>query len=139
MGLTMMPLDVAVSGTQVYGGTPTFTASATFGNTMGGTPFGVTVSTTGVTCTEVGMSTPISSSLPVGADTLVTSSCGGATLSGVNKGDYTIVYTSASGDFTVTGIPVDVAVTGSQTYGGSPTFSGTPTARRLVSPSARRT
>ena len=125
-GLTMIPLDVAVSGTQVFGGSPTFSATSDFGGTQGSAPFGVTVNTAGIVCTEVGTSTTISPSLAVGSDTLVAGPCSGVTLSGVNQGDYTLVYTSASGDFTVTPAPVDVAVTGSQTYGGSPSFSGTP-------------
>ena len=137
-GLTAVPLDVAVSGTQVFGGSPTFTATPDFGGSPGASPFGVTVSTAGVTCAEVGGSTPISASLPVGSDTLLTSSCSGVTLLGVNQGDYMIVYTSATDDFTVTPIPVDVAVTGSQTYGGPPTFSGPRAARRPASPSARQ-
>ncbi len=123
-GLTVIPLDVAASGTQVYGGSPTFTATPTFGGSDGSLPFGVTLTSTAFTCTEVGSSTTISPSLPVGSSTLVASSCSGASLGGVNAADYRIVYTSASGDFTVTPIPVDVAVTGSQTYGGSPAFSG---------------
>ena len=96
-GLTAVPLDVAVSGTQVFGGSPTFTATPDFGSSQGGSPFGVTVTTAGVTCAEVGASTPISASLPVGSDTLLASSCSGVTLLGVNQGDYTIVYTSATG------------------------------------------
>ncbi len=122
-GLTMIPLDVAVWGSQVYGGSPTFGATVNFAGSSS-PPSGVTVSTTGVDCTEVGTSTPISPALAVGSDTLLTSSCSGVSLSGADATDYTLIYTSASGDFTVAPVPVDVAVSGSQTYGGSPTFSG---------------
>ena len=83
------------------------------------------MSTAGLSCTEVGTSTPIAPTLAIGSDTLVTSSCSGVSLSGADAADYAVIYTSASGDFTVSPAPVDVAVTGSQTYGGSPIFSGT--------------
>ena len=123
-GLTVIPLDVAVSGSQVYGGTPTFAATPDFGGGSNTTPFGVTLSTTGFSCSEVGTSTAISPTLPAAGYTLRTSSCGGVSLSGANASDYMVVYTSATGDFTVAPAPVDVAVSGSQTYGGTPTFSG---------------
>jgi YVTN family beta-propeller protein len=121
-GLTRIPLDIAVSGSQTYSGTPTFVGSDT-------PPFNVTVNTKGLTCSTVnapsGTTTPISPSLAVGSYTLVTSSCGGVTLSGARAADYQVVYTSATGDFVVNPASVDVAVSGSQSYGGPPTFSGT--------------
>ena len=126
-GLTAIPLDVAVSGSQVYGGTPTFAATPDFGGGSNTIPFGVTLSTTGFSCSEVGTSTAISPALAAASYTLLTSSCGGVSLSGANASDYMVVYTSAAGDFTVAPGPVDVAVSGSQTYGGSPAFSGTST------------
>ena len=73
----------------------------------------------------MGTSTPISPTLAPGAYTLLPTSCGGATLSGTNAAYYAIVYTSAANDFTVTQAPVNVAVAGTQTYGGTPSFSGT--------------
>ncbi len=123
-GLTVIPLDVAVSGSQVFGGTPTFAATANFAGSNS-PPFGVTLSTAGFSCSKVGTSTAISPSLPATGYTLLTSSCGGASLTGANASDYAIVLTSATGDFTVAPAPVNVAVSGSQTYGGTPTFSGT--------------
>ncbi len=121
-GLSAVPLDVAVSGTQPYGGSPTFTATPDFGGstTM---PYGVVMVSAGFTCTEVGTSTTISPSLPVGSNTLVTSSCSGISLSGANAGGYNLVLTSATGDFTVSPAPVQVSVSGTQTYGGSPSFT----------------
>ena len=90
-------------------------------------PFGVTLDASGLTCTQVGTST-IGPTLAIGNDTLVASSCSGATYAGVNAADYSVVYTSAANDFTVTPAPVNVAVSGTQTYGGlTPTFSGTDT------------
>ena len=91
--VTTGPIDVAVWGGQVYGGTPTFAGGDN-------PPPGVTVSTSGVSCTQVGTTT-IATSLPAGSYTLAASSCGGATLSGANKSDYTIAYTSAAGDYAV--------------------------------------
>ena len=58
-----------------------------------------------MTCTEVTPATPISGTLPNGTYTLVAGSCQGASLSGSNAADYTVVPTSSSGDFTVTGAP----------------------------------
>ena len=65
-GLMGIPLAVAVSGSQPYGGTPTFTASANYAGT-GTLPFGVTgLNTSGLSCTTVGASTPISPTLQRG-------------------------------------------------------------------------
>ena len=126
-GLTGIPLSVVVSGSMPYGGSATFAASANYGGS-GGTPFGVTLNTSGLTCTQVGTSTLIGPTLAIGNYTLVASSCSGATLSGRNAADYSVVYTSATNDFMVNSGPVNVAVSGTQTYGGStPTFSGTDT------------
>ena len=122
-GLMGIPLAVAVSGSQLSGGSPTFSGSANYAGS-GGPPFDVTVNTSGITCTTVGASTSISPALAVGSYTLLSSSCTGATLSGANQGDYTIVYTSAANDFTVNPVPVNVSVSGSQTYGGAPSFLG---------------
>ena len=129
-GLTAIPLDVVVSGSQTYGSqSPTLTASADYAG-PGTTPFGVTLNTSGASCTQVDGSTPIGPTLPAGSHTLVTSSCSGVTLSGANKADYVIVYTSTPGDFTVNPAPLTVtASSGSMTYGGTPptvtpTYSG---------------
>ncbi len=122
-GFKQIPLDVAVSGTQPYQGIPTFSGKPDYSGT-GATPPGVTVNTQGLTCSTVNGPTPISPSLPAGSDTLVSSSCGGATLSGPNAANYVVVYTSAPGDFVVAPAPIVVAVSGSQNYGGAPTFTG---------------
>jgi hypothetical protein len=124
IGLTGIPLDVVVSGTQAYEGTPSFTASANYAGS-GSAPFGVTLNTSGLACTEVGTSTTITPTLPLGTDTLVASSCSGLTLSGVDAGDYAVVYTTDANDFTVNPGPVDVAVSGTQSFGGTPIFAGT--------------
>jgi subtilase family serine protease len=125
-GLTRIPLDVAVSGSQTYQGTPTFAGTPDYGGT-GGSPLGVTVNTGGLTCTTVNGSTPVSANLAAGSDTLVPSSCSGATLSGANKADYVIVYTAATGDFVVNPAPINLLVSGTQNYGGTPTFTGVDT------------
>ena len=125
-GLTGIPLTVVVSGSQPYGGSPTFTASADDAGS-GSAPFGVTLDTAALSCTTVGSSTAIGPSLALGQYTLQASSCAGLTLSGADGADYSVVYTNTPNDFTVTPGPVDVAVSGSQTYGGTPSFSGTDT------------
>ena len=122
-GLTGLALNVVVSGSQTYGGSPAFTAAANYAGS-GGLPFGVNLITSGLTCTTVGTSTPIGPALAVGSYTLASTSCSGATLSGPNGADYSIVYTSAANDFTVNPTLVDVAVSGTQTYGGTASFAG---------------
>ena len=125
-GLSSLPLSVTVSGSQTYGQAPTFTAAANFGGT-GTTPYGVTLDSSGLTCTTVGTSTPISTSLAPGSYTLSASSCTGLVLSGPNASEYAVVVATPANDFTVSSIPVNVAVSGTQTYGGTPTFSGSDT------------
>ncbi len=117
------PSTSLVSGTQTYGGSPTFAASANYAGS-GSAPFGVTLNTSGLSCTEVGTSTTIGPTLAAGSDTLVATSCSGLTLSGADAADYSVVYTSAANDFTVAPAPVDIAVSGTQTYGSTPTFIG---------------
>ncbi len=109
---------------QTYGGSPSFSGFANFSG-PGTTPPGVTLDTSALTCTTVGNFTTISTTLTPGSYTLQASSCTGGALGGPNAANYTIVYTSAANDFVVTPIPVDVAVSGTQTYGGGPSFSGT--------------
>jgi len=123
-GLTAIPLTVVVSGSQGYGGSPTFSATANYAGS-GSAPFDVTLDTTSLSCTTVGSSTAISPSLAIGQYTVLPSSCSGLTFSGADGGDYSPVYTSTTNDFSVTTGPIDVAVTGSQNYGGTPVFEGT--------------
>jgi DNA-binding beta-propeller fold protein YncE len=122
-GFFATPLDVAVSGSQTYGGSPTFTASPDF-NGPESLPPGVTLLSSALNCSTVGTSTTISPSLTPGGYTLVGSSCTGLSLTGADAGDYSLVYTTAADDFTVAPVPVDVAVSGTQTYGGTPSFAG---------------
>ena len=129
--MTQIPLDVAVSGSQIYQGSPSFSGEADYGGT-GKAPPGVVVNTTaGLTCSEVevGTSPPtptqITPTLRAGSYTLVPSSCSGVTLSGVNAAHYVVRYTAAAGDFVVDPAPIDVVtVSGTQTYGGAAKFSG---------------
>ena len=122
--LASMPLSVTISGTQTYGQAPAFIASVNFAGT-GTTPYGVTLNSSGLTCTTVGSSTSITPSLAPGAYTLLATSCSGLVLSGANAGAYSLVYATPANDFAVHAIPVDVAVSGTQTYGGTPSFLGT--------------
>ena len=69
-GLMAIPLAVAVSGSQSYGGTPTFTAvPANYAGT-GTLPYGVTgLNTSGLSCTTGGVGpTPISPTRQQGLD-----------------------------------------------------------------------
>ena len=100
--VTPAPIPVAVSGSQANEGAPSFVGMATQPP-----PSGVTVDTTGVTCSQVLPSTNISGALSSGSYTLLAGSCSGAALSGANASDYTPTYTSATDDFTVTGGPAE--------------------------------
>ena len=97
--MTPKPIAVAVRGSQANQGSPSFTGTDA-------PPVGISVNTSPMTCSEVNPATTITSQLPSGSYTLVAGSCSGATLGGANATDYDITYTSASGDFTVTGGPV---------------------------------
>ncbi len=113
--MTPAPADVAVTGSQTYGGSPTFSGTPV------NPPAGITVTTTGVTCTELAPFTPIGPTLPARSRTLLPQSCSGATLSGTDAGDYAPAYTSATNDFTIVPAPLTVtASSGSMTYGGAP-------------------
>jgi DNA-binding beta-propeller fold protein YncE len=119
-GLTGIPLDVAVSGSQRYGGSPTFSGSANYAGS-GGPPYGVTVNANGITCNAVGASTSISPTLTVGSYTLASMACGGAMLTGANAADYSVFYTSAPGDFVVNPARLTVTATsGTIAYGSNP-------------------
>ena len=88
------PFDVAVSGSQMYGGTPDVRrrrqpAAGRHGGHVG------------AECTQAGAAT-IAPTLPAGSYALVAGSCSGATLSGANASNYTVAYTSVAGDFAVT-------------------------------------
>jgi hypothetical protein len=109
-----IPVDVAVSGTQTYGGAPSFAGAPD------SPPSGITVDTSGLTCAEDGVST-IAPTTPAGSYTLVPASCGGATLSGSNDTEYGVVYTASAGSFTVAPAPLTVlASNASMTHGDSP-------------------
>jgi len=123
-GFFATALDVSVSGSQTYGGAPTFSASPDF-NGQGTLPPGVTLLSSALDCTTVATSTTIASTLTPGGYMLVASSCTGLSLTGPDAGDYSLVYTTAANDFTVAPVPIDVAVSGTQFYGGAPSFSGT--------------
>ena len=123
-GLTSVPLSVTISGSQTYGGSPTFTASANFAGT-GTTPFGVTLDSSGLTCTTVGTATTIGPSLAPGSYSLLSSQCSGL-FSGVPTPTTTPSSTRprpATSPWWPSRSPV--AVSGTQTYGGTATFTGT--------------
>ncbi len=104
------PVTVNVAGSQTYGGSPTFTYTTV--------PPGVTVSA--LTCSMVGDTTSINSSLDLGSYTVAGSSCSGSA-----GGDYSVGFGGVTGGFVVSADAVTVEVGGSQTYGGSPSFTYT--------------
>ncbi len=116
------PISVAVSGSQTYGGTPSFSGAAS-------PPEGITVNTAALSCTEVGTSTVVGPALAVGSDTLVPSSCDGATFSGANAADYAAAYTSAPGDFTVNQAALTITASSTSMTYGSPVPAITPPTR----------
>ena len=103
-------VTVEVSGTQTYGGSPSFTYTTV--------PSGVSVSL--LTCATVGTSTAISPSLAAKSYTILGSSCSANASSG-----YTLSFSGVASGFVVSKAPVTVEVLGTQTYGGSPTFTYT--------------
>jgi hypothetical protein len=108
------PVYVSVSGTQTYGGEPTFSGTDA-------PPSETSVDTTELTCSDVTPVTAIAPTLPAGTDSLVAPSCSGAILSGPDAADYAIVYTSAQNDFTVDPATLTIAAaSGTMAYGSSP-------------------
>ncbi len=104
------PVTVSVAGSETYGGSPSFTYTTS--------PPGVTVSS--LTCSTVGDTTSINSSLDLGSYTVAGSSCTG------NAGaDYALAFGGVNAGFVVSPGPVTVSVAGSETYGGSPSFTYT--------------
>ncbi|MGA8726163.1 MAG: S53 family peptidase [Acidimicrobiales bacterium] len=93
LSITKAPVPVEVSGSETYGGTPTFSETKT-------PPKGVTVSGT-PTCTTVGTSTAISPSLGAGKYTVEGASCTGLSLSGPNAAYYQPSYTGVTNGFVV--------------------------------------
>jgi hypothetical protein len=94
------PVTVTATGTQGFGGTPSFTPVVTL-------PANVTLSGT-FACTRLTGNIPISPTMGVGASyTIDHTSCSGLSLAGATAGNYQIVY--ANGPFTVT--KAHVAVT----------------------------
>ena len=103
----------AVSGGQTYGSTtPTFSGTAS-------PPSGITVNTSGLTCSHVDTSTPIGPAL-AGRQPHRWSPSRAAvtTLSGTGANDYTTTYTSATNDFMVTPAPLTITASSpTSTYG----------------------
>jgi len=101
-------LTVTGSGTQVFGGSPNFSAS------YGGFVFGQGPSALGGT---LAFSTTTTSNSPVGTYT------NAVTPGGLTSSNYNIIF--VKGNMVVTKAALTVTVTGSgtQVYGGSPTFS----------------
>ncbi len=109
---------VTVTGSQPYGGTPTFTPAPSSGPTE---PYGGTL-----TCGTVNGGTAISPTLGAGgSDTIDSSSCSGLTLSGADATDYTLGYSGSTftvGQATPT-TPTISNLPSSATYGGGFTAS----------------
>ena len=108
----VVPVTVQVSGTQTYGGGPSFTYTTT--------PSGVSV--TSLICTTVGSSTPINPSLAAGTYTILGSTCSGSA-----GASYSLTFTGVSTGFVVSKASVTVQVSGTQTYGGGSSFAYTTT------------
>ena len=105
-GVDRASIAVTVSGSQTYGGSPTFTYPPTDG--ISGT----------AACTTINGGTAINSTLAAGSSyTIDGTHCTGL----FADTSHSISY--VGGAFTVTPATIAVTVTGSQTYGGSPTFS----------------
>lgn len=97
-------VSVTVSGTQVFGAAPNFTATPTSGSL----PPGVTLSGT-VSCTKV--VTPVASP-SAGPYTIETDSCRGLSLGGANAPDYTLGL--VAGTFTMKPAVLQITVSGTE-------------------------
>jgi hypothetical protein len=112
-GSNPVPVGVSVFGYQTEGGSPRFSYSAP------GAP--VTISGT-LTCTRLEGGAAIDPSLAAGSYTIDLSTCSGLTV----PDHYAVSYVGDShGDFVVALPAIVVTVTGTQTYGGTPTFTYT--------------
>ena len=109
--VTPLPLSVGITGSQVYGGGPTFAAG------LPDLPDGIT----GVLGNLTGCQTSVQSGADTGTYSGTITGCGGMSLIGPASGDYQLNY--ADNGFTVTPAAVDVPVTATQVYGGSPQYS----------------
>lgn len=108
-------IHVHTSGTQTYGGSPHFTETDD-------APSGITLSGT-LACDTVDSLIDITSSLTAGKHTLDGSSCDGLTPSDATN--YRLSYAGVTDGFVVSPATVNVRVSGTQTFGGSPTFTQT--------------
>ena len=106
------PINVHVSGTQTYGGSAHL-------KTTDDAPSGVTLDGT-LSCEGVDSGTHLDAALPVGDHTVDGSSCNGLSAPG-----YDIAYDGVTDDFVVSPTTIDVQVSGTQTYGGTPYFTTT--------------
>ena len=105
--VTKATITVTVSGTQTFGGSPSFSYTQN-------------PSTPVVGGTLSGCGTNATASSPVGSGYVVqVGTCTGLT----TDGNHQITY--ADGGFTVTKATITVTVSGTQTFGGSPSFSYT--------------
>ena len=106
MVVTAAPLTITASGSQVYGGSPTF--SAAYNGFVLGQGAGVLSGTLAYTTTT-------SSSSDVGTYATAVSA------SGLTSTNYAITY--VAGPMVVTAAPLTITASGAQVYGGSPSFS----------------
>lgn len=105
-------VSVTVTGSQVYGGQPSFSGAYTL-------PSGVGI-TGDVTCAKIANGTNISPTLTAGFYALLSSSCSGLSL---DNSDYIIGYVGST--FTVNQAVITATVNGGHIYGGTPSFSQT--------------
>ena len=107
------PVYVSVSGTQTYGGDPTFSGTDA-------PPLGASVDTSGLTCSDVTPATAIAPSLPVGTDSILAPSCSQGLSLGFYAAGSAIVYTSTQNDFTLNPAPLTITASSEpMTYGAN--------------------
>ena len=123
-GLTGIPLDVVVSGSQSYGARPTFTATANYAGS-GPRPSASPSTPAASAAPPWASSTAIGPSLAVGSYTLLASSVQRADARRAPTRPTTRRLHERQPTTSPCPGPVDVAVSGTQTYGGTASFSGT--------------
>jgi hypothetical protein len=110
LAVTGAPLTVDVVGSQLYGGSPTFSTTVT--GLRNGDP--ASVVTGALSCsTNASATSPVGGGYPIAA------------CSGLAAGNYAVTY--ATGALTVTPAVLVVGVTGAQTYGGIASFQANTT------------
>jgi uncharacterized protein YjbI with pentapeptide repeats len=116
------PITVMVSGSQSFGGSPTFTTTDDSA-IVGGSVSGVLSCASAIDGHGTNPPPAIDTSLQVGSYTVIGLTCGG--LFPADPANYSVRYFGVLGGYVVSPATITVNVKGSQLFGGTPTFQET--------------